>query len=114
MLRFAGSVSLNADWVSAKSFEFLKVMVSVEATFSPTLAGENSELTVGAAGVTVMGVGQAVAAVPADEGAALVAPVELKLTTAVSLLLAESVTVSVKVPAAPVGTTVTCAALAPD
>ena len=46
----------------------MKVMVSVEAECSLTLAGKNSSLTVGATGVTVSGVGHAVAAVPADDG----------------------------------------------
>ena len=87
-------------------------MVSVEATFSPTLAGVNASVTVGGAGVTVSGVGQAVAAVPAEDGAVVVAPVDANVTVAVSWLFAESVTVSVNVPAVPFGTTVTCAALA--
>lgn len=114
MLRPAGTVSLNPDWVSAKAFLLLSVMVSVEVTFSPTLTGEKAALTDGAVGVTVMGVGQAVAAEPAADGAELVAPVEPNDTTAVSVLLAESVTVKVSVPAAPVDTTVTWAVPAPD
>jgi hypothetical protein len=48
-------------------------MVSVEAAFTLTLAGENAAVTVGATGVTVMGVGHAVAAVPAEDGALTVA-----------------------------------------
>ena len=40
-------------------------MVSVEATFSPTLTGENVSVTVGGIRVTVSGVGHAVAAVQA-------------------------------------------------
>ena len=87
-------------------------MVSVEATFSPTVAGENASVTVGGVGATVSGVGHAVAAVPAEDGAAVVAPVDVNVTVAVSWLFAESVTVSVNVPAIPLGTTVTCAALA--
>lgn len=86
----------------------------MDATFSPTLAGENAALTVGDAGATVLGVWHAVAEVPAEDGAVLVAPLELKVTTAVSVLLAESVTVRVSVPLPPVETTVTCDALAAD
>jgi len=82
-------------------------MVSVEATFSPTLPGENASVTVGGITVTVSGVGHAVAAVPAEDGAVLVAPVDVNVTVAVSWLFAESVTVNVNVPAVPLGTTVT-------
>ncbi len=90
-------------------------MVSTEATFWPTLAGEKVSLTVGAAGVTVRGVGQAVAAVPADDGAFTVAvPVELNDTVPVSERPAESVTVRVKVPGLPFDATFTCAVPAPD
>ena len=92
----------------------LKVMVSVEATFSATLAGENAALTVGGTGVTVIGVGHAAAAVPADDGAVVVAPSDVNETVAASVLPAESVTVRVKDPALPLETIVTCAALAPD
>jgi len=83
-------------------------MVSVEATFSPTLAGENASVTVGGVGANVNGVGHAVAAIPAEDGAVVVAPLDVKVTVAVSVLAAESVTLSVNVPAAPVETTVTC------
>jgi hypothetical protein len=85
-------------------------MVSVEATFSPTLAGENASATVGATGVTVMGAGHAVAAVPVDDGAFTVAtPAAVNETLAVlSMWPAESVTASMRVPALPVDMTVTC------
>src|SRR5216683_2625634 len=66
MLRLAGTVSVKLDWVKSKPLEFLKEMVSVETTFSPTLVGENASATVGGAGVTVIGVGQAVAEVPVE------------------------------------------------
>lgn len=70
---------------------------------------------VGATGVTVTGVGHAVAAVPADDGAWTVAtPAAVNETVAeLSTWPAESFTVSVKVPALPLETTVTCAAAAP-
>src|SRR5579862_1741986 len=85
-------------------------MVSVEAAFVLTLAGENASVTVGATGVTVRGVGQAVAAVPAEEGALTVgAPAAVNDTEAVlSWWPAESVTVSKSVPAVPFDVTVTC------
>jgi|SRR5580692_6042308 hypothetical protein len=85
-------------------------MVSVEAVFSPTLVGENASLTVGASGVTVRGAGHAVAAVPADDGAFTVAaPAAVNDTEAVlSWWPAESVTVSMSVPAVPFDMTVTC------
>ena len=50
--------------------------------FVLTLVGENASVTVGAAGVTVMGVGHAVAAVPAEDGAVEVAPEVVKVTFA--------------------------------
>jgi hypothetical protein len=56
---------------------------------------------------------QAEAAVPATEGAALVAPLALKLTTAVSVLPAESVTTNQRVPV-PVDMTFTAELVAPD
>ena len=55
----------------------MKVMVSVEAAFMGTLVGENASVTVGGAGVTVMGVGHAVAAVPAEEMGDGALPAEL-------------------------------------
>jgi len=91
-------------------------MVSVEATFSPTLAGENASVTVGGIGATVNDVGHAVAAVPTDDGAFTVAaPAALNETLAeLSVWPAESVTISIKVPALPVEATVTCAEVPPD
>ena len=41
---------------------------------------------VGAAGVTVMGVGQAFALLPADEGPDVVAPLAVNVTVSVSVL----------------------------
>jgi hypothetical protein len=115
MVRLAGTDWLKWDCVKSKPLALLKVMVSVEATFSPTLAGENASVTVGETGVTVSGVGHAVAAVPADDGAVLlVTPVAATATVAVSVFIAESVTVKVNVPAVPLNTTVTCGEAAPD
>jgi hypothetical protein len=110
-LRLAGMVSVKPDWVKAKPFVLLKVMVSVEAAFALTLVGEKSSVTVGGTGVNVMGVGHAVADVPALVGAIEVAPVELNVTIACSVLLAESVTVRVNIPGVPFQTAVTCAAM---
>src|SRR5208283_5138715 len=64
----------------------------------PVLAGENAWATVGGTGVTVSAVGQAVALVPADVGALLVALPELTVMVAVSVAPALSLTVSVTVP----------------
>jgi len=91
-------------------------MVSVDATFAPTLAGENASVTVGGIGVTVSGVGHAVAAVPAEAGAFTVAtPLAANETLAVlSMCPAESVTISIRVAALPVDATVTCAEVPPD
>ena len=116
MIRLAGTVSVKPDWVSANPFALLKVMVSVEAAFSPTLVGKNASVTVGATSVTVSGVGQAVAAVPAEGGAFTVAaPPALNETLALlSMCPAASVTVSSRVPALPVEATVTVGALLPD
>jgi hypothetical protein len=113
-LRFAGTVRVMPDWVKSKPLALLNVMVSAETTFSPMLAGEKACASVGGTGVTVKAAGHAVAAVPGEDGAAVVAPLDVNVTVAVSVLCAESVTVSVRVPAAPVGTTVTWAALAAD
>jgi hypothetical protein len=111
-LRLAGSVSVRLACVSAKAFKLLSVIVSVETTFSPTLAGENASVTVGAEVVTVNGVGQAPALVPAEAGgvAALrMAPPAATVSVAVSVSPEESVTTSVTVPAVPFGVTVTWA-----
>jgi hypothetical protein len=116
MLRLAGTVSVKLDWVSANPLVLLKVMVSVDATFSPTLVGENASVIVGGTGVTVSGVGQAVAAVPGEDGAFTVAaPLAVNETLAeLSMWPAESVTVNMRVPALPGGATVTCARLVAD
>ena len=98
-MRLAGSEIVMADCVKKNGLELFNVSVNAEAALTATLAGEKAALSVGAAGVTVMSAIQAEAAVPAIDGAALVAPLAVKLTTAVSVLPAESVTTSVKVPA---------------
>lgn len=110
-LRFAGMVSVNPACVSAKPFVFLKVMVSVEDTFTSTLAGENASVTVGATGVTVIEAGHALAALPADDGACMIAGAlaDAKETNAVlSVWPAASRTARFRVPA-PVTATDTCA-----
>jgi hypothetical protein len=98
-VRLAGNEKVMPDWVSANALELVKLKVSNAGTFTATLAGENVALTVGAAGVTVRSAIQAEALVPAEDGAVLAAPLAVKLTTAVSVLPAESFTTSVKVPA---------------
>jgi hypothetical protein len=113
MVRLPGTVSLKLAWVNENALALLNVMVSVEASFSVTLAGENDSATVGAMGVTVSDAGQAEAAVPAEDGALVVAPDEVKFTVATLVWLLESVTVRVRVPAVPVGIAVTWAELAP-
>src|SRR5208337_868036 len=64
----------------------------------PVLAGENAWVTVGGVGFTVSAVGQAVALLPAEVGALLVALPELTVMVAVSVAPALSLTVSVPVP----------------
>jgi len=98
-MRLAGSEIVMADCVKENGLELFNVSVNSEAALTATLAGEKAALSVGAAGVTVMSAIQAEAAVPAIDGAVLVAPLAVKLTTAVSVLPAESFTTSVKVPA---------------
>ena len=115
MTRLAGTVSAKWDCVRSKPLALVKMMVRVEATFSPTLVGEKVSLTAGEIGAKVSGVGHAVAAVPADDGALLlVTPLVATATVAVSVFAAESVTVKVNVPAAPLKTTVACGVKAPD
>ena len=109
--RFAGRVRLRADCVSAKPLLFDSVTVRVDGELVTMLAGENYSLTVGAAGCRVSAAGHAVALVPAEVGAVLVAVVAVSVTVSVSAFPAESVTIRVKVPGA--GSTVTCALLAP-
>jgi len=109
-LRLAGSVSVKLDCVSANRLALVSVIVRVETTFSPTLAGENASVTVGATGVTVSAVGQAPALVPAEVGVPVgrvIEPPVLTVRTAVSTAPTESVIVRVSVPAVPVGVTVT-------
>jgi hypothetical protein len=113
MVTLAGTVSAKPAWVNANALLLLNVIVSVEAVFSVTLAGENASATVGAAGVTVSDAGHAVAAVPAEDGAPVAAPVDVKFTVATSVWPVESVTVRVRVPAVPLGMTVAWAELAP-
>jgi hypothetical protein len=86
-------------------------MVSVDTKLFIVVAGENDSLTVGAAGVTVMTAGHAVALVPAEVGAVLAAVSAVSVTVSVSMFPAESVTAKVKVPVA--GLTVTRALFAP-
>jgi hypothetical protein len=89
-------------------------MVSMEAAFSPTPAAENASETVGGAGVTAREPGQAVALLPAEAGAALVAVLGVTVTVALSLAPAESVTVSLSISVPLPGTMVTCAAFLAD
>ena len=67
----AGRLSLKLASVRSYPFEFANLIVSVDFTVSPTLAGTNACDTVGASGVTTSGVGQAL--LPAIAGAELVA-----------------------------------------
>jgi len=85
------------------------VIVNVDVTVTPTLAGANTAATVGAAGAADTAVGQAV--LPALVGALVVALVDPTLMVAVSVAPWESVTRRVNVPD-PV--TVTCALDAPE
>src|ERR1022692_4896351 len=109
--RLPGSVALKLDWMSVKPFGFDRVMASVATPFSPTLAGEKDSATVGADGFTFNLAGHAVALVPADMGAVLVAEFAVSVTDCTSTLPAESVTVNVSIPA--MGFTVTCGVWAP-
>ena len=95
--------------MSANGFEFVKVMVSVDATFTVTLAGANASETVGADGLTEISAGQAL--LPAVLGALETALVGSTVTVAVSAPPWESVTVRIKVP---VPVVVTFALLAPE
>lgn len=114
MLRLLGKIAEKLDWVSAKPLELLRVMVRVESTFSPTVAGEKLSAIVGAAGVTVRAAGHAV--VPALAGvveAAVTAPPAPTDSVAVSTAPALSVTVKVTVPL-PLAVIVALAAAAPE
>src|ERR1700677_4768262 len=92
-VRFVGSVSAKLDCVSAKPLAFESVMVSVDTTSLAVVAGANDSLTVGAAGATVMAAGHAVALLPAELGAVLVALSAVSVSVSVSMFPAESVTV---------------------
>jgi hypothetical protein len=96
--RLAGKDTVIPDWVSANPLVLLKLTTNSAATFTATLAGENAALTVGDAGVTVMGLRHALALVPAEAGAVVPALPAVKFTTAVSVLPAESVTTRLSVP----------------
>jgi hypothetical protein len=109
-LKLAGSVSVRLACVRTKPFKLLSVIVKVETTFSPTLAGENASVTVGAEVATVNGVGHAPALVPADaatRAGRVIEPLAATDSVAVSVPPRLSVTTSVTVPAVPVGVTVT-------
>jgi len=94
----AGRVTCKLDWVSAKPLAFAIVTVSVDAVFSPTVAGEKFSVTVGGSGITTIGAGQALFELPEIDGAVLVAALAVSVTVSVSLFPALSVTVSVSVP----------------
>ena len=117
MTRLAGNVSVRLACVKSNGFGLVSVIVKVDAAFSPTLAGENDSLTAGAAAAKDKAVGQALVLLPALDGvvdAAVTPPLAFTDRIAVSTAPAESVTLSVIVPALPVDTTVACAVLAPD
>ena len=111
--RSAGKETVIPDWVSAKPLVLSKVITSTAGTFAATVAGEKAALTVGAAGVTVMGLMQALALVPAEDGALVLALLALICTTDVSVLPAESVTTRLRVPV-PVAVIFTWALAAPE
>jgi hypothetical protein len=110
-VRFSGKDTLRLDWVSANPFVFTSVRVNVDTALRATAAGENDALTEGATGFTASGVGQALARVPAELGAELLAELDVNSTVSVSVLPAESVIVNVSVPGT--GLMVTWALLAP-
>jgi hypothetical protein len=97
-MRLAGKVSVMADCVKTKGLELVSVIVNTEDVLGATEAGENAASMVGAAGVTVICVGQALDWLPPDEGPEVVAPVEVNVMVSVSVLPAKSVTVMVSVP----------------
>ena len=109
----AGTETVIPDCVNAKGLLLVNVTTSMAEAFAATVAGENAALTTGANGVTVMGATQAEAALPATAGAGVVAPPEVNVTIAVSVLPDESVTTRVKVPA-PVAITFTAELVAPE
>src|SRR5580704_6506198 len=79
-LNEAGRVSVRADCVRANAFELFNVMVSVDATLVPVVAGTNASVSVGAAGLKVTALAQEL--LPAVAGAALVALVDPTVTVA--------------------------------
>jgi hypothetical protein len=105
---------VKTDCVSANGFGLLKVRVKVALPLLVMLVGENAAVTVGAAALKVASVGHAAAMLPANAGAGVAMPVAVKLTVAVSLYPAESVTVNSRVPDAPFQVTCACGAVAPD
>jgi hypothetical protein len=86
-----------------------KVIVSVEVTVGPTVAGTNAAAIVGATGLNETACVHAL--LPAVDGAVVVALVAPTVIVAMSVPPCESVTVRVKVPE-PV--TVTCALVVPE
>jgi hypothetical protein len=111
-MRLAGNVSVRPDCVRAKGLEFLSVIVSTEVAFGATLAGEKAASMVGADGVTVIGAGQAFAALPPEDGPEVVAMVDVNVTVSVSVLPEESVTVTRSVPG-PFQVTIACGVVVP-
>src|SRR5258708_27151568 len=103
-VKLAGSDTVIPDWIKAKALELPKVTTSMAGAFAATLAGESAALTVGAAGVTVMGAMQALALVPAQGGAMVLAPPAVTVTPAVSGLPARAGTTRVTGPAPLEGT----------
>src|SRR6201992_4506294 len=97
-VRPLGTDSVMPDCVNANPLPLASVTVSAELASTGTLSGENVSVTVGAATDTVMGATQAVALLPPEGGAEVMAPFARKLTVTVSVLPAESVTTNVKVP----------------
>src|ERR1700722_19992540 len=63
-VRPPGSASVKAALDRTKAFELFRVIVSVEAAFSATLAGEKTSLTVGATGAVTVSVAETAAALP--------------------------------------------------
>ncbi len=80
IVRLAGRVCVRPVWVSAKPLLLVSVMVSVAVTLGATLPGEKASVTTGASGVTVSGVGHALALEPAEDGAVVVAEFAVSVT----------------------------------
>ena len=110
-----GTDKVMPDCVNANPLLLASVTVSAELALICTLAGAKASVIVGAATVRVMGVTHAVALVPAEDGAVVVAPLALKLIVAVSVFPTESVTTKVNVPGpVPVEVTLTEELAAPE